>query len=581
MIDAILGRRRTKRKRGFTLLELLGVVALIGALTAGGIVAIKPREQFRTVWDARRVKDVANLERALQQYAFADPLGRYPNNESIPASEAASVAICKQGVENGTDGCVNLDALVGRYLPAIPSDEVEPCSAISGYRVYRKLNERFPAILATHMHKLLGDSVTLNCQSDPTAPGSGVNYDFNFSNNLTYPGYIGVLRTDTYNAVRGYGWTVSPGGHVDRGAGAPNALLRDLQYTNATSTFSVDIANGDYYVTLIIGDWSRHHDRIEISLEGVYQPPEVAFAGGQFTTQTFPVTIADGQLTLRLRDLGGTDPNWVINGLIIRAASAMGNIRFDTKAPMEADGMTIDTYTGTTAGLVDGTLLTLTTSLGTITSADASSLYLGHQVTVTDNTFSVQIRRPSGIGPTTFGTISVMELEGRSRGTLQQKYKVAVTRRYDFNNNTSPTQAGFLAVRSANIYTSSLGFGWPNGAGILEKDSLQPTSMRRDMHHQSNPVTFHIQVKPGVAYNIRTYMQDAMTFHDYMDVVGEGQALFTVTSLLAGTSDVRTFTLTSADDDMQLTFSQTGGFDPSWIINGIDISEGELPAEMP
>lgn len=581
MIDAILGRRRTKRKRGFTLLELLGVVALIGALTAGGIVAMRPREQFRTVWDARRVKDIANLEHALQQYAFADPLGRYPNNESIPASEAAAVAICKQGVENGIENCVNLDALVGRFITAIPFDSVEPCDDLTGYEVYRKLNERFPGVRATHMHKLSGDSVTRNCALPPSAPGPFIGYDFDAPDVPTEPGYISVAPTNIYTPARGYGWSrnLSPKGN---NLPTNNSLLRDMHYTSKVSTFSADMSNGDYSVTLLIGDGQpRQHDRIIVTLEGMLQAGELAVAGGEFTAETYAVTVADGQLNLTLADNGGTDPNWVINGLVILHATDVGSIAMATKPVLQADGMTIDTYTGKTAGLPDGSLITMTTTMGTILSDD-SSLYKGYQVTVTNNAFSVLIRRPSGIGATGKGIITAREVEGKAFGSLQQRYAVPSTRRFDFNRTTSPSETGFLGVRGTDTYTSTLGFGWTSGPiQILEKDTVVPTSLRRDMHYQSNPQTFHIQVKPGVAYNIRTYMGDTQTYHDYMDVVGEGQALFTVTSLPAGTFDVHTFTLTSADDDMQITFSQTGGIDPSWIINGIDISEETLPAEMP
>src|SRR5581483_4233108 len=41
----------------------------------------------------------------------------------------------------------------------------------------------------------------------------------------------------------------------------------------------------------------------------------VTTAAGQWLTRTYAVTVSDGQLTLRLRDLGGSDPNVVLNAL--------------------------------------------------------------------------------------------------------------------------------------------------------------------------------------------------------------------------------------------------------------------------
>jgi hypothetical protein len=67
-----------------------------------------------------------------------------------------------------------------------------------------------------------------------------------------------------------------------------------------------------------------------VYFEGV-QVDNVATSAGQFTQRTYTVTVADGQLTMRLKDQGGNDPHAVINALtLVRnnsgAMVAMGGV---------------------------------------------------------------------------------------------------------------------------------------------------------------------------------------------------------------------------------------------------------------
>ena len=52
------------------------------------------------------------------------------------------------------------------------------------------------------------------------------------------------------------------------------------------------------------------------------QVDTVSVAAGQVYTKTYTVSVSDGQLTLRLKDLGGNDPSTVINGLEIGDSTA-------------------------------------------------------------------------------------------------------------------------------------------------------------------------------------------------------------------------------------------------------------------
>jgi hypothetical protein len=69
-------------------------------------------------------------------------------------------------------------------------------------------------------------------------------------------------------------------------------------------------------VILTLGEATAAHDQMGIFLEGV-QVDTVNTAKNEFVTKTYPVSIHDGQLTLLLHDLGGSNAYVAINALEI------------------------------------------------------------------------------------------------------------------------------------------------------------------------------------------------------------------------------------------------------------------------
>jgi hypothetical protein len=65
------------------------------------------------------------------------------------------------------------------------------------------------------------------------------------------------------------------------------------------------------------------HDQMAVFLEGV-QVDTVTTARGQFSVKTYAVSVGDGQLTLQLKDLGGTDIYVMINALDLAVAAGPG-----------------------------------------------------------------------------------------------------------------------------------------------------------------------------------------------------------------------------------------------------------------
>lgn len=124
-------------RNGFTLIEVLLVIAMLAILAAVVIIAINPAKQFGEAQNAQRRSDVASILDAVHQYGL-DNQGALPN-ESITSAASCDTAvddICRSGVE--CDG-INLDVLIAdeKYLRDIPTDPTASNADITGYRIFQ------------------------------------------------------------------------------------------------------------------------------------------------------------------------------------------------------------------------------------------------------------------------------------------------------------------------------------------------------------------------------------------------------------------------------------------------------------
>jgi hypothetical protein len=145
------------------------------------------------------------------------------------------------------------------------------------------------------------------------APGPefAARFDFGTTTSPVADGYTAVTRYDRHTAAAGYGWQIGSAYDISRGSGTD--LTRDVNFTH-DATFALDLANGAYQVIVTLGDTSLAHDLVGVFLEGV-QVDTVTTTAGQTVTKTYQATVSDGQLNLRLADLGGSDYWAMINGL--------------------------------------------------------------------------------------------------------------------------------------------------------------------------------------------------------------------------------------------------------------------------
>lgn len=127
-----------KREKGFTLLEILLVIAAIGILAAIVIVAINPTQQLGKARNAERQSEVNTISNAIYQY-FIDE-GVFPgglNTASVLTDLDISNINLNDGTDIVTDACgltvtatstnyVNLSSLTPDYIGSLPTDPSNP-----------------------------------------------------------------------------------------------------------------------------------------------------------------------------------------------------------------------------------------------------------------------------------------------------------------------------------------------------------------------------------------------------------------------------------------------------------------------
>lgn len=142
------------KERGFTLLEVLLVVAVIAILAGIVIIAINPGKNLGDSRNAQRSADVSTILNATYQYSLDNngvlpPVGSRTGAVVIPTAPTAAAEICNTTTVTCT-GLVDLAVLTtnGKYLVAIPKDPQAPtcttgCGANgTGYSVQKDANGR-------------------------------------------------------------------------------------------------------------------------------------------------------------------------------------------------------------------------------------------------------------------------------------------------------------------------------------------------------------------------------------------------------------------------------------------------------
>jgi len=121
---------------GFTLLEILLVVAAIAILAGIVILAVNPTKQLGDTRNAQRRADVNTILNAVYQYTI-------DNNGTLPSTITTSAtAVCKTG---GTcTGLIDLSVLTTteKYLVSMPYDPTGSTTNSTGYNISKSANGR-------------------------------------------------------------------------------------------------------------------------------------------------------------------------------------------------------------------------------------------------------------------------------------------------------------------------------------------------------------------------------------------------------------------------------------------------------
>lgn len=131
---------KLKQQAGFTLLEVLLVVAIIAILAGIVIIAINPGKNLGDTRNAQRSADVTTILNAVYQYSI-------DNNGTIPSGvTAVATEVCATGAGSCT-GLVDLSVVTtgAKYVVSIPKDPqcATTCAANGvGYKILKDVNGR-------------------------------------------------------------------------------------------------------------------------------------------------------------------------------------------------------------------------------------------------------------------------------------------------------------------------------------------------------------------------------------------------------------------------------------------------------
>jgi prepilin-type N-terminal cleavage/methylation domain-containing protein len=130
-------------KKGFTLIEILLVVAAIAILAGIVILAINPNKQLGETRNAQRRADVATILNAIYQYSI-DNNGTLPTIPTGSCSLVAANQVCKLTATGTCSTGVDMSVLTTaeKYLTSMPIDPTVSSTNGSGYYVAKSANGR-------------------------------------------------------------------------------------------------------------------------------------------------------------------------------------------------------------------------------------------------------------------------------------------------------------------------------------------------------------------------------------------------------------------------------------------------------
>ncbi|MHC4402199.1 MAG: Ig-like domain-containing domain, partial [Planctomycetota bacterium] len=415
-------------------------------------------------------------------------------------------------------------------------------------------------------------------------------YDFGTVGSPVAEGYTQVTPQSGYDAALGYGWQSGPVDSVDRATGT--ALTRDLDFAPLL-IFAVDVPTGTYDVTLTLGDVGPYaHEQMGLFLEGA-SLGTVDTAAGEIQTLVYSgVRVEDGQLTVRLEDFGGSDPNVVINGLEVAWVP-------DTFGPR----VIVSDPIGSVLGPVDRITLGFNETVmeGSFTLADVVSLTgPGGAITPTavnrlGATEYEVVFAPQGeagdysltIGPEitdALGNPMDQDGDGINGEPVEDRYGTVFTlvgsfaARYDFGTVGSPVAEGYTRVTPQSGYDAALGYGWQSGP-IDSVDRATGTALTRDLDF-APLLIFAVDVPTGT-YDVTVTLGDVGPYaHEQMGLFLEGVLVDAIDTAAGEIQSLVYSGVQVEDGQLTVRLEDLGGSDPNAVISALEVTGGEQSAAL-
>ena len=381
-------------------------------------------------------------------------------------------------------------------------------------------------------------------------PPPGWYFDLGTSSSPVASDYVGVNTTTLYDLGAGYGW-VDASSLDSRDRGSPDDLRRDFVCSSNDATFCVDLANGYYTVTLIIGDVAYTQDMIDVYAEDILVVNDLTALKGTFQEILFTVNVADGQLNLRFHNDGGSSTHWVCNAIKVETPSTLYTVHLES---VEDTGDT--------------------SNLGLIVFA-GQSYTLPADLPKPEGTYEISYTTALGYAFDHWETSGNVSISGSTvtvtgDGNLTAVYKAVEGWYFDLGTPSSPVESGYIGVNETTLYAASLGYGWVDASSLDSRDRGAPDDLKRDLICSGQDATFCFDAPDG-DYVVTLIIGDNSYTQDMIDVYAEDFLVIDDLTAPKGTFQEISFTVTVADGQLNLRFHNDGGSSTHWVCNAITI----------